>query len=124
MVPLVSSMPAGAMEKKTNVGDAPWNASAVSGRVLVTFDVDGTLVKAVDRNSNRLHKRAFSHAFKEIFGVDGHIDVIQVTVRQQVAPRIDVIMAVHRLRSDSLFASVSTGSMCCREKMRRNDLLQ
>lgn len=48
------------------------------GRVLVTFDVDGTLVKAVGASSNRLHKRAFSHAFKEVFGVDGHIDVIQV----------------------------------------------
>lgn len=51
--------------------------TAIDGRVLITFDVDGTLVKSVGEAANRLHKRAFSHAFKEVFGIDGHIDVIQ-----------------------------------------------
>lgn len=46
-------------------------------RVLITFDVDGTLMRAVGVDSNKLHKDAFSYAFKQVFGVDGTIDAIE-----------------------------------------------
>lgn len=48
------------------------------GRVLITFDVDGTLVRSVGDDANRMHKGAFSHAFRELFGVEGTIDAIKV----------------------------------------------
>lgn len=43
---------------------------------LITFDIDGTLVRAVGNHTNRLHKGAFSYAFKQVFGIDGTIDAI------------------------------------------------
>lgn len=44
---------------------------------LVSFDVDGTLIrgKAGDRKANALHKQAFSAAFAKCFDLDTHIDV-------------------------------------------------
>ncbi|CAI5458786.1 unnamed protein product [Closterium sp. Yama58-4] len=47
------------------------------GRVLITFDVDGTLIHSVGSESNKLHKRAFAHAMKTVFGIHGTIDAIQ-----------------------------------------------
>jgi len=45
--------------------------------VLVTFDVDGTLVTSVGKDANRFHKGAFTHAFKEVHGIaDASIDEI------------------------------------------------
>lgn len=38
------------------------------GRVLVTFDVDGTLVRSVGADANQLHKAAFRHAHVVVFG--------------------------------------------------------
>ncbi|XP_057528347.1 uncharacterized protein LOC130807223 isoform X2 [Amaranthus tricolor] len=46
-------------------------------RVLVTFDIDGTLIRTTGPTSNNLHHRAFSHAFLQVFGIKGNIDVIQ-----------------------------------------------
>lgn len=43
---------------------------------LITFDIDGTLIKAVGSHTNRMHKNAYSYAFKKVFGVDGTIDAI------------------------------------------------
>eukprot|EP00906_Rhabdomonas_costata_P024185 RCo034801 len=43
--------------------------------VLVTFDVDGTLM-SMDGARHHLHKEAFSHAFKQVFDIDAHIDEI------------------------------------------------
>ena len=45
---------------------------------LITFDVDGTLIESVGDMSNALHKEAFVAAFKDVYGVDTHIDVVQV----------------------------------------------
>lgn len=53
-------------------------SSKEGGRVLITFDVDGTLVRSVGDDANRMHKGAFSYAFRELFGVDGTIDAIKV----------------------------------------------
>jgi phosphoglycolate phosphatase len=49
------------------------------GRVLVTFDVDGTLVRSVGTDANQLHKAAFRHAHVAVFGpvADVSIDVIR-----------------------------------------------
>ncbi|CAI5520774.1 unnamed protein product [Closterium sp. Naga37s-1] len=52
-------------------------AEAADWRVLITFDVDGTLVHSVGSESNKLHKRAFAHAMKKVFGIHGTIDAIQ-----------------------------------------------
>lgn len=47
-------------------------------RVLITFDVDGTLMHSTGQSANLLHKKAFSYAMKEVFGIDGTIDDIKV----------------------------------------------
>lgn len=44
---------------------------------LVSFDVDGTLIRSIGVDANRLHKDAFSYGFKKIFDIDTHIDVIE-----------------------------------------------
>ena len=40
-------------------------------------DVDGTLIRTVGDNANKLHKLAFINAWKEVYGLDTHLDVIQ-----------------------------------------------
>eukprot|EP00192_Tetraselmis_astigmatica_P019213 CAMPEP_0117651544 /NCGR_PEP_ID=MMETSP0804-20121206/2151_1 /TAXON_ID=1074897 /ORGANISM="Tetraselmis astigmatica, Strain CCMP880" /LENGTH=253 /DNA_ID=CAMNT_0005457533 /DNA_START=58 /DNA_END=819 /DNA_ORIENTATION=+ len=44
---------------------------------LISFDVDGTLIRSVGEKANHLHKEAFSYCFKAVFGIDTHIDTIQ-----------------------------------------------
>jgi phosphoglycolate phosphatase len=51
--------------------------SASTKPILITFDVDGTLVRSVGQNANKLHKEAFQHAFHSVFGIDTTIDVIE-----------------------------------------------
>jgi hypothetical protein len=43
---------------------------------LVSFDVDGTLIRSCGEDANRLHKEAFTYGFKKVFGIDTHIDVV------------------------------------------------
>lgn len=43
---------------------------------LVSFDVDGTLIRSVGDNANRLHREAFTEAFRSVFGIDTDIDVV------------------------------------------------
>ncbi|XP_020686332.1 uncharacterized protein LOC110102354 isoform X3 [Dendrobium catenatum] len=63
-------------------------------RVMVTFDVDGTLIKSTGNSSNRLHRQAFSHAFYQVFGLkDVSIDAIQH--HGQTDPLILVNTLVH-----------------------------
>lgn len=52
-------------------------AAAKNDVVLISFDVDGTLIHSVGDRSNQLHKRAFSHALREVFDVETTIDVVQ-----------------------------------------------
>lgn len=40
-------------------------------------DVDGTLIRTVGDNANKLHKLAFMQAWKEVYGLDTNLDVIQ-----------------------------------------------
>lgn len=39
--------------------------------------MDGTLIESVGADSNMLHKEAFSEAFKKVFDIDTHIDIIK-----------------------------------------------
>lgn len=38
--------------------------------------MDGTLIHSVGQHANKLHKDAFAHGFKSVFGLDTHIDVV------------------------------------------------
>ena len=49
---------------------------ASAPKTLVTFDVDGTLIRSVGEDANKFHKDAFAHGFKKVFHLDTHIDVI------------------------------------------------
>lgn len=44
--------------------------------IIVSFDVDGTLVRSLGDDANKLHKEAFAEAFKQVFGLETTIDVI------------------------------------------------
>lgn len=44
---------------------------------LLTFDVDGTLIRAVGPDANKWHKDAFAFAIHKVFGIDTTIDVIK-----------------------------------------------
>jgi phosphoglycolate phosphatase-like HAD superfamily hydrolase len=46
-------------------------------KTLVTFDVDGTLIRANGEDANKFHKDAFAHGFREVFGIETTIDVVQ-----------------------------------------------
>ncbi|OVA20513.1 Lipase [Macleaya cordata] len=61
--------------------------------VLVTFDIDGTLIHSTGPASNKLHRRAFSYAFLDVFGVEGTIDAIQH--HGQTDPGVIVNTLVH-----------------------------
>ena len=45
-------------------------------KTLISFDVDGTLIHSVGPTANKLHKEAFSAAFKKCFDIDTTIDVV------------------------------------------------
>lgn len=55
---------------------APVAPHAQAPKTLVTFDVDGTLIRAVGSDANKFHKDAFAYGFKKVYGLDTHIDVI------------------------------------------------
>jgi hypothetical protein len=40
-------------------------------------DVDGTLIHSVGKEANRLHKECFTAGFKEVYGLDTNIDVVE-----------------------------------------------
>ena len=48
-------------------------------KTLVTFDIDGTICVSDPKQSalaNAMHTKAFSHAFREIYGIDASIDEV------------------------------------------------
>ena len=62
---------------QTNAINMP---ASSKGKTLITFDVDGTLIRASGKDANKFHKDAFMHGFREVYGVETHpvgIDVIQ-----------------------------------------------
>lgn len=40
-------------------------------------DVDGTLIHSIGKEANRLHKECFTAGFKDVFGLDTNIDVVE-----------------------------------------------
>jgi len=40
---------------------------------LVTWDVDGTILRATGDVANKLHHRAFSHSWRTVYGIDFHV---------------------------------------------------
>mgnify|MGYP001806859722 CR=1 FL=1 len=42
-----------------------------------TSDVDGTLIHSIGKEANKLHKECFTAGFKEVFGLDTNIDVVE-----------------------------------------------
>jgi hypothetical protein len=48
-------------------------------KTLVTFDIDGTICVSDPKQSasaNAMHTKAFSHAFREVYGIDASIDEV------------------------------------------------
>jgi hypothetical protein len=48
-------------------------------KTLVTFDIDGTICVSDPKLSalaNAMHTKAFSHAFREVYGIDASIDEV------------------------------------------------
>jgi hypothetical protein len=43
---------------------------------VIFADVDGTLIHSIGKDANKLHKECFTAGFKEVFGLDTHIDII------------------------------------------------
>jgi hypothetical protein len=39
--------------------------------------VDGTLIHSIGKEANKLHKECFTAGFKEVFGLDTNIDVVE-----------------------------------------------
>ena len=50
--------------------------SSARPTTLVTFDVDGTLIRASGADANKFHKDAFAHGFRHVYGIETTIDVI------------------------------------------------
>ena len=51
-------------------------ALAAMARIIVTFDVDGTLIESTGPRANHAHKAAFAAAFRSVYNTDTHIDTI------------------------------------------------
>ena len=51
-------------------------SSTARPTTLCTFDVDGTLIHTVGDRANKLHKDAFAHGFRTVYGIDTTIDVV------------------------------------------------
>jgi len=79
------------------------------GKTLITFDVDGTLIKAVGAHANKFHKDAFAHAFKIVHGLDTNIDVIahHGSTDQLV---IESVLKHHGVERDVIWAKMPE---CC-----------
>ncbi|XP_072965179.1 uncharacterized protein [Typha angustifolia] len=81
------------MEEQHHHGDGG-EEKTKKRRIMVTFDVDGTLIGSKGSASNRLHRGAFSHSLLKVFGLqDATIDAVQH--HGQTDPAILVNTAVH-----------------------------
>ena len=70
--------PPGTLTHPTRVSVCSRPRAAVARASIVTFDVDGTLVRSVGDDANKLHKEAFAEGLK-VLGIDDQrgIDVIE-----------------------------------------------
>eukprot|EP00882_Tetradesmus_deserticola_P012779 GHRQ01013544.1.p1 GENE.GHRQ01013544.1~~GHRQ01013544.1.p1 ORF type:complete len:200 (+),score=91.15 GHRQ01013544.1:56-655(+) len=70
---LAAASPAPSTAMTVNVVEQQQTTKPVT---LVSFDVDGTLIHSTGKDANKLHKECFSAGFKEVFGLDTHIDIV------------------------------------------------
>ena len=75
-------------------------------KTLITFDVDGTLIKSVGTHANKFHKDAFAHAFKVVHDIDTNIDVIphHGSTDQLV---VEAVLKHHGVPHDVVWAKMS-----------------
>lgn len=77
----------------------PSRSIVLSHRIFINTsslaDVDGTLIESVGTDSNKLHKEAFTEAFKQVFEIDTHIDVIRHHGGTDPLVLMRVLMEVH-----------------------------
>ncbi|KAJ1472920.1 hypothetical protein T484DRAFT_1838401, partial [Baffinella frigidus] len=109
LIPSASSLAAPSpLPLNTNAGVA---AMAGHRRTLVTFDIDGTIVRQAGPGANAMHTLAFAHAFKEVFGLDAGIDEVKhagstdqlilckvlahrgLSIKDEVAPKLPELRA-------------------------------
>lgn len=62
--------------------------------------MDGTLIESVGQDSNRLHKDAFTAAFRKVFNIDTHIDVIKHHGGTDPLVLMRVLMEVHGISKE------------------------
>lgn len=53
------------------------NTNTNNKKVLLTFDVDGTLIRSTGQDANRFHKNAFKFGFKKVFNIETSIDCVE-----------------------------------------------
>lgn len=70
-------------------------------------DVDGTLIRSVGDKANSLHKESFSVAFREVFGIDTHIDVLQHHGGTDPLILAKVMIEAHGKDKDEVMAKMS-----------------
>mmetsp|Transcript_9791 Transcript_9791/g.44586 ORF Transcript_9791/g.44586 Transcript_9791/m.44586 type:complete len:284 (-) Transcript_9791:109-960(-) len=88
------------------IRSAPDAMAAPLPKTLITFDVDGTLIKSVGTHANKFHKDAFAHAFKVVHDIDTNIDVIphHGSTDQLV---VEAVLKHHGVPHDVVWAKMS-----------------
>ena len=76
-----------------------------NNKTLLTFDVDGTLIRAVGADANKFHKDAFAHGMREHHGIDTHIDVIKHHGSTDQLVVADVLR-FHGLEEDAIWSKM------------------
>lgn len=76
-------------------------------------DVDGTLIHSIGKDANKLHKECFSAGFKEVFGLDTHIDIIPHHGGTDPLIAIKVLQH-HGISKDEVSCAAHQHRLCCR----------
>ena len=85
------------------------------GRTLVTFDVDGTLVRSCGLDANRLHLEAFQRAFTEVLGLPEGAGIHEVEHHGGTDPLLLLKVLEHRGAGTSGFSErpgAAQAAMC------------
>ena len=81
------------------------------GHVCVA-DVDGTLIESVGPDANKLHKEAFAQAFKQVYGIDTHIDVVQHHGATDPLVLLKVLVEAHGVAKADVMAKLNDAKAC------------
>jgi phosphoglycolate phosphatase len=74
--------------------------------------VDGTLIESVGKQSNALHKEAFTEAFKQIYGIGTHIDVVQHHGATDPLVLMKVLVEAHGMQPEDVMAKLDEAKAC------------